>query len=225
MPTRMLDDGESRERFKHRLEAFSDIVFGLSLSQLALQLALPAHAADLIQNPVRYAIFFGTFAIICAIWMTHHRMFQLAFEPDPPDIALNFVYLAFVAILPFAMQVNVRFAGSPIGFGFYIVDFIGFSLPMFGLLQRGLARCSPHLSGGQRLQLWRAVLRNRLILAASLTSLALIPLAGVAFAWIPFVFLSFATVAVRRRVHAVPARYLPVTTGPTPANATAKPLA
>jgi len=216
MPTRILDDGESREHFKHRLEAFSDIVFGLSLSQLALQLALPAHAAELFQSPLRYAIFFGTFAIICAVWLSHHRMFQLAFEPDPPDIALNFVYLAFVAILPFAMQVNVRFGGSAVGFGFYVVDFIGFSLPMFGLLQRGLARRSPHLSEEQRLQLWRAVLRNRLVLGASLASLVLIPLVGVVFAWIPFTLISIGTSLVRRRVNAVPARYLPVASGSPP---------
>jgi len=211
MPTRVLDETESRERFKHRLEAFSDIVFGLSLSQLALQLALPQHSADLFASPLRYVIFFGTFAIICGVWLSHHRMFQLAFEPDPLDIALNFVYLAFVAILPFAMQVNVRFGGSRAGFGFYLVDFIGFSLPMFVLLQRGLARRNPHLSEKQRLQLWRAVLRNRLILGASLLSLALLGLVGPAFAWIPFLLLTVGTSLVRRRVNAVPPRYLPAT--------------
>jgi uncharacterized membrane protein len=143
-------------------------------------------------------------------------MFQLAFEPDPPDIALNFLYLAFVAILPFAMQVNVRFGGSAVGFGFYVVDFIGFSLPMFGLLQRGLGRRSPHLSDEQRLQLWRAVLRNRLILGASFASLIMIPLVGVVFAWIPFTLISFGTAMVRRRVTAVPARYLPLAVSARP---------
>jgi uncharacterized membrane protein len=203
------DDGESRERFKRRLEAFSDIVFGLSLSQLALQLELPAKAGDLVDHPLRYFIFFGTFAIICATWLTHHRMFQLAFEPERLDVALNFVYLAFVAVLPFAMQVNVRFAGTPEGFGFYAADFGGGSLAMFLLLQRGIARRSPRLSVRQRLELWRAVLRNRFVLVASIMSLALIPLLGVQWAWLPFFALIFVSAYVRRRIDTVPARYLP----------------
>jgi uncharacterized membrane protein len=210
MLANILDDGESRERFKRRLEAFSDIVFGLSLSQLALQLSLPDRASELVDHPLRYFIFFGTFAVICLTWLSHHRMFQLAFEPEPLDIGLNFVYLAFVAILPFAMQVNIRFGGSTIGLGFYIVDFAAGSLPMLLLLERGLARRNPKLSVRQRLELWRATLRNRAVLAASLLSLALLALAGPEFAWVPLALLAVVARIVRRTVNSVPARYLPL---------------
>lgn len=205
------DEAESRERFKRRIEAFSDIVFGLSLSQLALQLALPDRASELVDHPLRYAIFFGTFAIICLTWLSHHRMFQLAFEPYPLDIGLNFAYLAFVAMLPFAMQVNVRFAGTTVGFGFYVATFVGGSIPMFLLLQRGLERRRPNLSDAQRLDLWRASLRNRFVLGGSIASMVLlaIPVVGPAIAWIPFPLMGFVSGVIRRRILDVPARYKP----------------
>jgi uncharacterized membrane protein len=209
-------DGEGRERFKRRLEAFSDIVFGLSLSQLALQLELPAKASDLVDHPLRFALFFGTFALICLTWLVHHRMFQLAFEPEGLDVALNFTYLAFVAALPFAMQVNVRFAGTETGFAFYVADFVGTSIPMFCLLQRGLARRNPKLNDVQRLELWRAVVRSRMVLGASLVSLALIPLIGAGLAWIPFPLLGAGATIVRRVVKTVPERYRPSPERATP---------
>ena len=74
---------EHRSHFTRRLEAFSDIVFGFSLAQLALQLQLPARAEDVLDHPIRWVIFFGTFGLITLFWLAHYRMFRLAFEPEP----------------------------------------------------------------------------------------------------------------------------------------------
>ena len=201
---------EHRSHFTRRLEAFSDIVFGFSLAQLGLQLQVPANPADLLGHPVRWLIFFGTFGIICAFWLAHFRMFRLAFEPQPFDVLLNFLFLAFVAVLPFAMQTNIRFEGDNRAYALYAGAFAGISLPMLLLLARGLARRNPHLTGTERLQLWRAVIRNALVFGASLSALVLLYFNPV-WASIPFPALGIGTMLVRRFVRTVPARFEPST--------------
>ena len=103
---------------KRRLEAFSDIVFGLCLSELALLLGIPSKPIDLIDHPMRYAVFFGSFAIVSAFWYSHHRMFRY-FYPGRIDVFLNFAYLAFAVLVPFGMQAMIKFSGDPIAFGVY----------------------------------------------------------------------------------------------------------
>jgi uncharacterized membrane protein len=205
-----------RSHFTRRLEAFSDIVFGLCLAQTAVQLGLPNRAEDLISPHavLRYVIFFVTFALVAFYWFAHYRMFRLAFEPYPLDVVLNFAFLALTALLPFTMQVNIRFANTPtIGLPFYAGNLLLTSLVMATLLQRGLARRDPTLTADERLGLWKAALRNLAVTgaaAAALIALSVIPppwtgMAGFAFPLVIVPFMGF----VRRRVKTVPARFLP----------------
>ena len=60
------------ERFTHRLEAFSDLVFGFSLSLLATRLELPAKAEDIFEA-TRWGTFVITFGIVCAFWLAPRR--------------------------------------------------------------------------------------------------------------------------------------------------------
>jgi uncharacterized membrane protein len=103
-------DGERPAQFTRRLEAFSDIVFGLSLSQLAFQLGVPNRLAELVNQPLRFVTFFASFAVICMFWLAHHRMFR-NFVPGRIDVFLNFVYQAFTALVPFGMQVIISKCG------------------------------------------------------------------------------------------------------------------
>jgi uncharacterized membrane protein len=68
-------DAESAAHFTRRLEAFSDIVFGLSLSQLAFQLGVPNRVEVLVEQPLRYIIFFVSFAVhsIDDACLRHHN--------------------------------------------------------------------------------------------------------------------------------------------------------
>jgi uncharacterized membrane protein len=198
-----------RTHFKRRLEAFSDIVFGLSLAQTAIQLQVPDNVEQLTHHFLRYLVFFGTFALVAALWLAHYRMFRLAFEPEPLDIVLNFVFLAFTALLPYAMLTNIKFSGEPFSLALYAAAFAGTSLPMMLLSLRGLRRRDPTLTTGERLTLWKAVLRNGCVVTAALVTLVLLNFLPNYFAVLPFPALGIAMAFVRRSVHSVPARYEP----------------
>ncbi len=124
---------ESQAHYKRRLEAFSDIVFGLSLSELALQLGLPMNPQELISSPIRYFVFFGSFGLVCSLWIGHHRMFRV-FTPIRAAVALNFVYLAFTVLMPFGMQAFIKYPNNPIGIGIYLSCYAGTAASMCGCL-------------------------------------------------------------------------------------------
>ena len=200
---------EDRAHLKQRLEAFSDIVFAFTLSQSALQLQLPASAADLFSQPIRWVVFFGTFAIIAVFWLAHYRTFRLAFEPERLDIFLNFCFLAAIAVLPFAMQAVLKFGSDRGALALYAAAFAGISLPMALLLRRGLGRRNPRVTDAQRLRLWQACIRNVLILAASVIALGTLAFGDTFVASLAYPIFGAASLAVRRLVRTVPRRYLP----------------
>src|SRR3954464_4237031 len=79
-------------RFTQRLEAFSDLVFGFSLSLLATRLDIPANPAEVFET-TRWATFIVTFGTICAIWLSHYRIFRHHFVARTPDLVVNFIFL------------------------------------------------------------------------------------------------------------------------------------
>jgi uncharacterized membrane protein len=102
---------ESEKEVIHRLEAFSDIVIGFSLAQLALTLTIPQHAIDLFAHVPGARTLLGfaiTFALVCAVWWSHHRLFRHAFVPTPINILANFAALGGVIFLSYSMQVFVH---------------------------------------------------------------------------------------------------------------------
>jgi len=133
-----------------RLESFGDIGVGFSISQLALQLGLPKTALDLTTNPMRYVLFFGTFAVIALAWMRFHRMLTMGFAPGRIDVACAFGYLAFTALLPYALYANVQLAragnGARYGLAAYAICLIGSSATAFAISYRALLRGRSGLS-------------------------------------------------------------------------------
>lgn len=112
---------ESDERLIHRLEAFSDIVIGFSLAQLALSLTIPKNgAAGLLQNPAPLIAFVITFALVCGMWWAHHRLFVHYFVPKPMMVVLNFVTLAGVSFAVYSVQLIVHERHGSIDFAFYL---------------------------------------------------------------------------------------------------------
>ena len=77
---------------KNRLEAFSDLVFGFSLSLLATRLDIPADSSQIFEA-TRWSTFIITFTIICVFWLAHYKIFRQHFVPEVPDVAINFVFL------------------------------------------------------------------------------------------------------------------------------------
>jgi uncharacterized membrane protein len=117
MPERALPRGH--DHMLRRLEAFSDIVIAFSLSELAFSLQVPASASAVFAHPAHYAAFAASFGVICSIWWLHNRLFAYFFIPDAVSIVLNFLLLASIVMVGFALQLFFRFEEAPIATATY----------------------------------------------------------------------------------------------------------
>jgi uncharacterized membrane protein len=144
----------NRVKFTSRLEAFSDLVFGFSLSLLATRLDVPARVED-IYDPARWLPIIGTFGLVCRFWLEHYRIFRHQFVAKIFDAVVNFVFLFAVAVLPYAVETFLRFRFQFPAFALYLGDFAVIILTLAILRVRGLRqrRNDPDLD--QRVRDWR----------------------------------------------------------------------
>jgi uncharacterized membrane protein len=99
---------------RERLILFSDAVFAIAVTLLALDLRLPlrpggyddaslvAALRDLGPALLAYAL---SFFVIAMFWMGHLRTMRLVVRIDTTFVALNFVFLALVALVPFPTSI------------------------------------------------------------------------------------------------------------------------
>ncbi|MFJ9030434.1 TMEM175 family protein [Streptomyces sp. NPDC102274] len=93
-----------------RVEAFSDGVFAVAITILALEMATPAHrdggllSALLHEWPV-YLGYLTSFAYIAVIWLNHHQAFTRIRAVDRGLHVSNLVLLFTTAALPFPTRV------------------------------------------------------------------------------------------------------------------------
>jgi uncharacterized membrane protein len=92
-----------------RLEAFSDGVFAVAITLLALNLAVtgpgrhqPSLASQLGGHWPAFAAYAVSFATIGIIWVNHHSLFRNFSEIDRTLLFLNLLLLFFVVSIPFA---------------------------------------------------------------------------------------------------------------------------
>jgi uncharacterized membrane protein len=91
-----------------RLEAFSDGVFAVAITLLALDLAVgqPSQmhslAHQLAGHWPAFAAYAVSFLTIGIIWVNHHTLFKNFSEIDRPLLFLNLLLLFFVVSIPFA---------------------------------------------------------------------------------------------------------------------------
>jgi uncharacterized membrane protein len=92
-----------------RLEAFSDGVFAVAITLLALNLAIggpgphqPTLAAKLADHWPAFAAYAVSFATIGIIWINHHALFKNFSEVDRTLLFVNLLLLFFVVCIPFA---------------------------------------------------------------------------------------------------------------------------
>ena len=164
MPSARPDAGLSfyTERFTHRLEAFSDLVFGFSLSLLATRLDLPAKVEDVFEA-TRWGTFLITFGIICVIWLAHYRIFRHRFVARAPDVVINFVFLFGIAIMPYSVQTFLRFMPGQEAILLYFGDFALIFAALATLRWRALLQRRGDTDTEVRLKEWRETVRQYVI--------------------------------------------------------------
>jgi uncharacterized membrane protein len=147
------------ERFSQRLEAFSDLVFGFSLSLLATRLDVPANPAEVFET-TRWATFIVTFGMICAIWFSHYRIFRHHFVARTPDVIVNFIFLLGIAVFPYAVQTFLRFSPARNVIVLYLGDFALVLTALATLRWRALRQRREDPDADVRLREWRGTVRQ-----------------------------------------------------------------
>ncbi|MBC7934815.1 MAG: DUF1211 domain-containing protein [Rhizobacter sp.] len=90
-----------------RLENFSDGVFAIVITLLALELKIPDDISAenlgevLLERWPSYISFFISFFSVLIMWVNHHRIFKFIKKADNSFIYLNGLMLCIVSIVPF----------------------------------------------------------------------------------------------------------------------------
>jgi uncharacterized membrane protein len=142
------------EKLTSRLEAFGDLVFGFSLSLIALRLDVPSRADEILE-PARWLTIIITFALICRFWLEHYRVFRHRFAVRTPDMVVNFAFLFGIAILPYAGQIFLRFQMQLVPFSLYMGDVILLLTTLSFLRLRGLGQRRGDPDDEGRLRDWQ----------------------------------------------------------------------
>lgn len=91
-----------------RVVAFSDGVFAIAITLIVLGLDVPPHVDDLgavlRDRGDEFYAYALSFAVLGSLWLSHHRFYGGLARFDGRLIALNLVYLAFVALVPFTSE-------------------------------------------------------------------------------------------------------------------------
>ncbi|MBC03879.1 MAG: hypothetical protein CMJ34_11355 [Phycisphaerae bacterium] len=114
MVSRLMDGARSE-----RLTVFTDGVFAVAFTILALRLAPPQDAlrseSDLMSmlsaNSGALIAYFITFYVLSEQWMRHVRLFDREVFADTRMMWLNLVFLMFVAFMPFATELTTQPGG------------------------------------------------------------------------------------------------------------------
>ena len=124
-----------------RLNAFSDGVFAIAITLLALDLRLPelhhptsSQIAQSIRDQLPNILSFVlSFLLIGRYWIVHHNFFQTLRRYDNGLLWLNLLFLMSVVFMPFPTSVLADYGDQNAGVVFYAA-----SLTVVGLLQAAL---------------------------------------------------------------------------------------
>jgi uncharacterized membrane protein len=135
-----------------RLEAFSDGVFAVAITLLALDLAIggpgpnhPTLAAQLAGHWPAFVAYAISFATIGIIWVNHHMLFKNLSEVDRTLLFANLLLLFFVVSIPFATStiaayLRVGGADASLSAAMYQGVFEGMSISFTLLFWRAIRR-------------------------------------------------------------------------------------
>ena len=110
-----------------RVLSISDGVFAFALTLLVVSLAVPVGSdqdsltTQLLAQQPSYRSYALSFAVIALTWYTHHQIFRYVLRTDATLIALNFLALLVVAVLPFPTAVLGHNVTDPVAAVLYAV--------------------------------------------------------------------------------------------------------
>ncbi len=135
--------GRSRHRDEaevefNRIVAFSDGVFAIAITLLVLGLTVPPHKSDLrralLNNQDDFVAYAISFAVLGRYWLAHHRFFSALDRFDGRLMALNLLYLACIALVPFTSQVLGDYSSHTESVVLYAINMMAVSGAFYGQL-------------------------------------------------------------------------------------------
>ncbi|HEX2435677.1 MAG TPA: TMEM175 family protein [Solirubrobacterales bacterium] len=118
-----------------RIVAFSDGVFAIAITLLALSIDIPQHlpsdtsVGEMLENQtgdlIAYAI---SFAVVGKLWLSHHWFFATVERFDNVLMGLNILYLAWIALIPVTSEVLGDYGDNSAGVIIYAIVMVAVSL-------------------------------------------------------------------------------------------------
>ena len=130
---------------RSRLEAFSDGVFAVAITLLALDLTVegPGHGPLIDQLHDKWPAFLAyliSFFMIGIVWVNHHALIRSITRVDRLLLFLNLVLLLFVVLIPFATSTEAAYfphnnGDARLAMALYAGVFLGMSAGFGGILE------------------------------------------------------------------------------------------
>ena len=120
-PTAESEAEHSDSLSMERIVFFSDAVFAIAVTLLALEIRLPESEALLDELTLLsqlthiwnvYLGYFLSFMVIGVFWMAHHRKFRLIKRFDSRLMLLNLLFLMIIAFIPFPTSIISNYPGT-----------------------------------------------------------------------------------------------------------------
>ena len=114
-----------------RVLTFTDGLFAIAMTLLVVDLTVPTLAdshsvgqlADALHDDqTKFISFVISFAVIGRYWLAHHTYFSTLQAMDRGLIALNLLYLAFIAFLPFPTALLGEYFENPLALTIYAIN-------------------------------------------------------------------------------------------------------
>jgi uncharacterized membrane protein len=118
------------EKETSRIEAFSDGVFAIALTLLAIDLKAPvletinnaSLTAAIAAQWIEYFAFFNSFVVVLLMWISHHGIFKIVRKTNTRFMLANGLVLFFVAAVSYPTSVLAKFIltdAAPAAAAFY----------------------------------------------------------------------------------------------------------
>jgi TMEM175 potassium channel family protein len=143
-------EAQEQEKETGRLEAFSDGVFAIAITLLALDLRVPnlgehgsswALATALAHDWPSYMAFVTSFFTILILWVSHHSIFKLVRKTNARLLFANGFLLMLTTVVPFSTSLVSEYLRLPaakmacaVYGGVFVVMALAFSLLWYGVL-------------------------------------------------------------------------------------------
>jgi uncharacterized membrane protein len=175
-----------------RLIFFSDAVFAIAITLLALGITVPVIRPDAVETELSPALltiapklysYALSFLVIGAYWMAHQRTFGYVVRYDRGLAWLNLLFLLFVALIPFPTEVLGAYGGHLVAVLLYAatITIIGFLLCLLWIYISHNYRLLPKTVTTQviRTNTWRSLTSPIVFLASIAVAFISIPAAEV----------------------------------------------